>query len=118
MDLSFLQLSIPLSFIPNNQNNPLTFYSFSFLILSFLTLSFLILSLIIQTFMWDLKVLSFVKCVCWIESVDDAYKSSLHLKSSGIFWCTREGAPSQGKGPVNHHLWFKPTFLIQQQCCG
>lgn len=29
---SFLQLSTPLSLIPYNQNNPLTFYSFSFLI--------------------------------------------------------------------------------------
>lgn len=49
IDLSFLQLSNPLSLIPNNQNNPLTFYSFSFLIQSFHSLSFLSLSFFNQT---------------------------------------------------------------------
>ena len=49
IDLSFLQLSTPLSLIPNNQNNPLTFYSFSFLIQFFHSLSFLSLSFFNQT---------------------------------------------------------------------
>ena len=47
--VSFLSLSSLLSLIPNNQINPLTFHSFSFLIQYFLSLSFLTLSYCNQT---------------------------------------------------------------------